>query len=415
SNVNITTIRPVLPAVMLNGTSGDTGTCYTNFGQRPWAYAPPAGYKALCTTNLSAPAVGQTSDNQADNHFQAVTYSGSGSSQSIPNIGFQPDLIWIKNRTLGASNTSYSNTVYDAVRGINAGGSPALFVDQTVAESTAAGFGVSAVNSDGFTIVGNGSLTNATGSNYVAWCWNAGGTTVTNNAGSISSQVRANQRAGFSIITYTGTGVAATIGHSLGTKPAFIIAKGRNATGAYNWMVYHQRETAFKHAYLNLTNQFEDPAGGVVSLWNDTEPTLDVFSISNNINLNANGGTYVAYCWSEIPGYSAFGSYTANGSTDGPFVYLGFRPRLIIVKKSSNTSNWILRDSARGPINVHESVLWSNLTLNENGGFAGSNFSVDFLSNGLKIRNVGDDSNISGATYIYAAFAEHPTRLATAR
>ncbi len=387
---------------------------YANFGQRPWAYAPPTGYKALCTTNLSAPAVGQTSDNQADNYFQAVTYSGSGSSQSIPNIGFQPDLIWIKNRTLGASNTSYSNTVYDTVRGINTGGSPALFTDQTVGESTASGFGVTAIGNNNFTVVGNGSLTNATGSNYVAWCWNAGGTTVTNNAGSISSQVRANQMAGFSIVSYAGAQASTfTVGHGLNSTPAMIITKSRNATG--EWGVYYTNEGINTNWMLLNSTAAKGINNGPLSggAYVIIQPTN--FQIAQTAFANS-ASEMIAYCWTAIPGYSSFGSYTANGITDGPFVYLGFRPKFIMIKKTSGTSNWILRDSVRGPTNVHESVLWSNLTLQEGGGFAGSNYSIDFLSNGFKIRNVGDDSNVTaGQTYIYMAFAEHPTRLATAR
>jgi len=387
---------------------------YANFGQRPFAYQAPSGYKALCTTNLSAPAVGQTSDNQADNYFQAVTYSGSGSSQSIPNIGFQPDLIWIKNRTLGASNTSYSNTVYDTVRGINTGGSPALFTDRTVGESTASGFGVTAIGNNNFTVVGNGSLTNATGSNYVAWCWNAGGTTVTNNAGSISSQVRANQMAGFSIVSYAGAQASTfTVGHGLNSTPAMIITKSRNATG--EWGVYYTNEGINTNWMLLNSTAAKGINNGPLSggAYVIIQPTN--FQIAQTAFANS-ASEMIAYCWTAIPGYSSFGSYTANGITDGPFVYLGFRPKFIMIKKTSGTSNWILRDSVRGPTNVHESVLWSNLTLQEGGGFAGSNYSIDFLSNGFKIRNVGDDSNVTaGQTYIYMAFAEHPTRLATAR
>jgi hypothetical protein len=402
----------ITPAFGMGATSAQAWSC--NFGQRPFAYTAPAGFKALCTTNLSAPAVGQTSDNQADNYFQVVTYSGSGSSQSIPNIGFQPDLIWIKNRTLGASNTSYSNTVYDTVRGINTGGSPALFTDQTVGESTASGFGVTAIGNNNFTVVGNGSLTNATGSNYVAWCWNAGGTTVTNNAGSISSQVRANQMAGFSIVSYAGAQASTfTVGHGLNSTPAMIITKSRNATG--EWGVYYTNEgintnwMVLNSTAAKGTNNGPLSGGAYVII----QPTN--FQIAQTAFANS-ASEMIAYCWTAIPGYSSFGSYTANGITDGPFVYLGFRPKFIMIKKTSGTSNWILRDSVRGPTNVHESVLWSNLTLQEGGGFAGSNYSIDFLSNGFKILNVGDDSNVTaGQTYIYMAFAEHPTRLATAR
>jgi len=397
--------------------SDNSATMVFNFGQRPFAYAAPTGYKALCTTNLPAPAIGQTSNNRTGNYFNVVTYTGDGAtSKSITGVGFQPDLVWIKSRT----NASGYHILVDSVRGAGLW----MATNATTGDSTA-GQLVSSLDTNGFSLnLSPNNTVNELNANYVAWCWNAGGTSTTNSAGSngatIASTYRANRAAGFSIVTYTGTGTAATVAHGLGVKPLLIIGKGRNVTGAYNWMVYHQGQTATKHAYLNLTNVFEDPAGGVVSLWNDTEPTANVFSISSNINLNASGGTYVAYCWAPIPGFSDFGSWQNNNSTDGTFVYTGFKPVMILLKNTDNTENWYIIDSKRPGYNVSAGSvlgLCPNLTGSEPAGFT-STATIDILSNGFKIRSTNPaNGEISFGTrnYVYAAFAETPARLSTAR
>jgi hypothetical protein len=338
--------------------------------------------------------------------MNATLYTGTAATQSITNgalgASFQPDFIWIKSR----SSTDY-HQVFDSVRGISGSGSPSLITNLTDAEANyGPTFGVTAVNSTGFTVVGNGSFTNGSGINYVGWQWKAGGTAVTNNVGSLSAQVSANTTSGFSVVTYTGNGTAgATIGHGLGATPAMIMIKGRNATG--DWQVYHQSigNTGIVCLNLNIATFT------TVLAWNNTSPTSSVFTLGSGGDLNGNTNTYVAYCWTPIAGFSQFGSYTGNGSADGPFVYTGFRPRFIMLKDYTNTGdNWILHDTARSPSNV------VNLDLAANDSYADETFTaLDILSNGFKLRNTNNNWNGSGRGYIYMAFAENPFKYANAR
>jgi hypothetical protein len=244
------------------------------------------------------------------------------------------------------------------------------------------------------------------------WGWNAGGSTVTNTSGSISAQVRANPTAGFSVVTYTGTGSAATVGHGLGVAPSMIIVKNRN-TASYGWFVWH---TAFGAAgntdYINLNLTDAKGSGGAVSMWNTTMPTSSVFSLGTYAGVNGNTNTYVAYLFAAVAGYSAFGSYTGNGSADGPFVYLGFRPRWVMFKKSSAAEDWVIFDTTRNASNLTNLQLYPNLSSAEATGVTGV---VDILSNGIKIRGTSDALNTSSGTYIYAAFAENPFKLSLAR
>jgi hypothetical protein len=369
-----------------------------NTGQRPFVYQAPTGYKALCTTNLSAPAVGQTSDNQADNHFQAVIYSGNGSTQSIT-TEFAPDFVWIKNRT-GAN----SHILVDAIRGAGKG----LSTESTTAEYNIP-TAFQSFNQNGFTVGYDGSnITNATSNNYVAWCWNAGGTTVTNTTGTISAQVRANPASGFSIVTYTGTGTSASFGHGLGKAPNFVIIKSR---GIEDWFVYASALGGLPPNYVKLnTTSISGSSSGVFP----SVPTNTVVNIGSSSGVGANGVNHVAYCFAEVPGFSAFGSYVGNGSTDGPFVYLGFKPAFILIKPTSQAYGWWILDNKRNPTNRVNLILQPNLT-NAESSATGSG-PIDFLSNGFKVRDATyDEINASTRNYMYAAFAEHPTRLATAR
>jgi hypothetical protein len=346
--------------------------------------------------------------------MNATTYTGNGtglgSTQTIVNgaagQAFQPDFSWIKNR----GTTDYHNLT-DIVRGISGTGSPILSTNVTSAESTPTGYGVSALNSNGFTLIGNGSYTNATGNNYVAWQWKANGAAVTNTAGTISSQVSANTTSGFSIVTWTGSGAAGTVGHGLGVAPAMVIKKDRSvASIGYDvWMVYHQNASATPQngfLYLNATNAFTTDS----TAWNNTAPTSSVFSLGASVNANVGN---VAYCWAPIAGYSAFGSYAGNGSNDGPFVYLGFRPRFVMIKCSSDAQAWIIFDTARNPYNSNLYELYPNLTLADS---VDTNGSIDIVSNGFKNRNAASASlNASGQTYIYACWAENPFKYSNAR
>jgi hypothetical protein len=218
-----------------------------------------------------------------------------------------------------------------------------------------------------------------------------------NTDGTITATVSANQTAGFSIVTYTGTGVAATVGHGLGVAPKMIFAKERDGVNA--WNVYHASIGATQRGYLNTDAVFDATAAP----WNNTAPTTSVFTVGTADVTNRSAGSILAYCWAEVEGFSKFGSYTGNGSTDGPFVYTGFRPAFILWKPTSATGNWNITDSARSTYNITAANLNPNTTNVE-----GTAAIWDFVSNGVKIRNSNTYVNGSGTTYIYAAFAEHP-------
>ena len=334
-------------------------------------------------------------------HFDATLYTGTSAAQTITNAGaFQPDLVWGKNRT----NVN-GHRLTDSVRGTG----KVLFSDTTNGDTTGDGQ-LSSFNSNGFGLTGGTGAfegLNQSGNNYVAWQWKAGGAAVTNTAGSIQSQVSANPTAGFSVVTYTGNNTASTVGHGLGVAPKMIIAKVKSTTGA--WGVYHESITASQVLYLNVT----DAADGS-GIWNSTAPTSSVFSIGAHPTSNPSGQTLVAYCFSQVAGYSAFGSWTGNGSTDGPFIYTGFRTRFIMTKRSSSTGNWLMLDTSRNPYNDTNLTLAANLSGAETTG-AGGNWGFDILSNGFKIRGVNSEINSSGQTYIYMAFAEAPFKFANAR
>jgi len=375
-----------------------------NFGQRPFSYAVPSGYSALNTTNLSDPTV-----KDGGNYFNTILYNGNGNTgQTVTGVGFQPDFLWLKNRNQAGG---YYHCLFDSVRGAGY----RLKSNATDAEANATAI-MSAFTSDGFTFpAGQGNtIENDSAGNYVAWNWKANGTGVSNTAGSITSTVSANTTSGFSVVTYTGTGVAATIGHGLGVAPRMYIVRRRN--GVSSWRVYHAAmdaspQTAFM--YLELTNAKVTGS----ALWNSIAPTSTTFSVGTDPDVNTNTNTYVAYCFAAIPGYSAFGSYTGNGSTDGPFVYCGFRPRFVIIKNTA-AANWVMFDSARSQYNDGPSampVLYPNAAYVEDGAYPAT--PMDFLSNGFKLRisNAGYNLNDSGATFIYAAFAEVPLKFSNAR
>lgn len=367
-----------------------------NFGQRPFTYTPPSGFKSLNTYNLPAPTI----PNGAA-QFAATTYTGVGSSLAISNTvngkSFQPDLVWVKGRS-GATD----HALYDSVRGTT----KQLESNTTTAETTEA-TGLTAFDTGGFT-VGALAQMNTNTATYVGWQWKASNAApVTNTSGSITSSVSANPSAGFSIVTYTGTGANATVGHGLGVAPKMIIIKQRSAAGN-NWVVYNSNLTS--NAYyltLNTTNA----QSNAVNFWNNTSPTSSVFSIGSVADNNASSATYVAYCFSEIAGYSKFGSYTGNGSTDGPFVYTGFRPRWIMAKVSNGTTgDWQIFDTSRNTYNA------MNLRLDANASTGESTVATfDYLSNGFKLRVNSAAINGSGYTFIYAAFAESPFQYSLAR
>jgi hypothetical protein len=367
-----------------------------NFGQRPFAYTAPSGFKALCTQNLPTPTVVQ-----GDDYFNTVIWTGNGaSSRSITGVGFQPDFNWTKQR----SGTVWHELI-DAVRGTG----KTLYSNATNAEATndSAGY-ISTFNSDGFTAIqGSADISgyNTNGATYVAWNWNAGGSTVTNTAGTISAQVRANQTAGFSVVTFTSASGTSnfTVGHGLGATPSMVIVKSRS-TGP--WYVYHASLATNNYLRLNTTN----------ATTSDTDQ-WGAGMTSTVIGLRAGYSTVpstdtVAYCFAPVAGYSAFGSYTGNGSADGPFVYTGFRPAWILFKQSSASGNdWFIYDAVRNTYNVATARLEPNVSTAELTNFN----TLDMLSNGWKVRDSNSAWNDSGSTYIYAAFSQNPFKYSLAR
>jgi hypothetical protein len=397
--------------------TGLTGTNYRpfcarrgytyNFGQRPFAH-PLSGFEALCTTNLPDPTIADGSQ-----YFQVIKYPGNGTTQTLPNINsepssglnFEPDFVWIKQRS-----ATVGHLLYDQIRG----GSMYLQSNTTGAEGNqGASKGLYTFTSDGFSVgdQADGAYgVNGSSITHAAWCWDAGGTTdPSNEAGSITSQVRANASAGFSVVTYTGNASNATVGHGLGVAPSLYIVKARTSSGFTDfWSVYHRSLGAT--AYIKLNSTDAQTTGSTI--WNSTAPTSTVFSVDSGSIANVSSVTYVAYCFAPVAGYSSFGSYTGNGSADGPFVYTGFRPRWVLVKMSSGTSSWQLLDSARSDYNVMDDALFPNLS---NAETVASAYNTDFLSNGFKIRDADSFRNGNGSTFIYYAVAENPFQYARAR
>jgi hypothetical protein len=369
-----------------------------NFGQRPFAQTPPTGFVALNTYNLPTSTIVK-----GNTVMDATTFTANGTTQTVTNTaGFKPDLVWQKIR-----NTSGGNYVVDSVRGA----SLVLTTNDTSADSSSPNF-VTSFNSNGWSLGTNNYLN---GSSVVGWQWQAGqGSSSSNTSGSITSTVSVNASAGFSVVTYTGNSTGATVGHGLGVSPGMIIIKNRASTS--NWRVWHKSFASTTQGYLslNLTNAINTDA----TIWNNTAPTSSVFSVGNDSSVNTSPNTYVAYCWSQIAGFSQFGSYLGSGNTgastpnaNGPFVYTGFRPKFVLIKRTSAAADWEIFDSVRGPYNANYPWLQPNTSSAE-----ASSEAVDFLSNGFKIRSEsGATMYPDGATFIYMAFAENPFKNALAR
>ena len=322
-------------------------------------------------------------------YFNTVIWTGtSDATTSVTGVGHQPDFVWVKNRAVADDHT-----LHDPVRG----GTKTLFSNSTGTEGTNAE-SIKSFDADGFTTGNHRGTGGNDGNTMVAWCWKANGTGSSNTAGSINTTATsANTTAGISIVTYTGDeGSSATLGHGLGAVPKMIITKGR--TYASSWATYHASLGATKVMYLSET----DAEGDVNTIWNDTEPTSTLFTVGSSNQVN-DDYTYVAYVFAEKQGFSKFGSYSSNGSTDGVFCFCGFRPAWVMFKKTSSTANWSIRDNKRDPFNAGDTNLFANLTDAES-----SSNDIDFLSNGFKLRTAGSNWNASSQTYIYMAFAEAP-------
>jgi hypothetical protein len=390
----LTSLNDLTPIIIQGSLSGNNSGSI-NFGQRPFAYTPPTGFKALNTQNLPEPVIAKGGE-----HFNTVLYTGNGSTQSITGVGFQPDFTWVKQR-----DGTRDHTLLDVLR--NDGTLwRRLESNNTDAEVSTGGF--VSFDTDGFSLGSGTAQVNNSGSSFVAWNWKANGAGVTNTAGSITSTVSANPTAGFSIVTYTGTGANATVGHGLGVAPRMIIIKNRDGTPR-DWGVYHAGNTsspATQRLLLSSTAATDTNNG----YWNDTLPSSSVFTIGNNANVNPSGTNLVAYCFSEVAGYSRFGSYTGNGSADGPFVFCGFRPAFVVAKRIDFENSWNIVDSKRSPYNLINTNLAAN-----NSNAEGTNDFFDFTSNGFKVRTSNGYINASGGTWIFMAFAESPFKHALAR
>jgi len=387
-----------------NSGSGLTNTIAWNFGQRPFTYTPPTGFVALNTYNLPTPTI-----LQGNKYMDATLYTGTGTTQVIVNAGqFKPDFVWIKAR---------NDTQYHVLQNSNTGAGKTLFSNTTTAETGNAGDFISSFNSNGFTVNttylgGTNNTVDTLNNTYVGWQWQAGqGSSSSNTSGTITSTVSVNATAGFSVVTYTGNNTSgATFGHGLGVAPKMIIVKDRSGAGQ-NWAVYHASIGNTGGLSLNLTNSTITASGW----WNNTSPTSTLITLGGSTGsdwytTNKGSDTYVAYCWAEIAGFSKFGSYTGNGSTDGPFVFTNFRPKFIMTKRTDTTGNWLTLDTARGTYNVVGPYL------NPNVSDAESTYSGwDILSNGFKLRNTDAGINASAGTYIYMAFAENPFKNSNAR
>ena len=367
-------------------------------GKGDFFYAPPSGFLALCNANLPNPAIDPNKGENPEDYFNTVLYTGNNSTRSITGVGFQPDFVWFKGRS-----HALNSGLIDSVRG----STKLLISNATNAEQTISDE-LTSFDADGFSLgASSAGYTNYNNYTYVAWNWLGGGTGVTNDDGSIQSTVSANTEAGFSIVKYVGDGnTTATIGHGLGVAPKMFIVKYTSTTS--NWIVYHEGMGNTGGIQLNLTNAFAANS----QYWGNTTPTSSVFTIG--AYGNASSTTAIAYCFAEKKGYSKFGTYTGNGSTDGPFVYTGFRPSFWLQKRTDSASggNWRIIDIAREPFNDGDPA---RLFPDSNSAEQSNTRNQELLSNGIKVRSSNVSMNASGGTYIYMAFAEQPFKYSNAR
>ena len=416
------------PIGVLHNRSTNTGRCIMNFGQNgnfsgtltaqgnsdengdgDFYYAVPAGFLALNSKNLTIDSdidPAQTDTDFPQKQFNAVAYTGTGSTRSVTGFNFQPDMVWIKNR---ASPGDQDPRIVDSTRGV----SKAMIPSDSQVENTET-TAIQSFDSDGFTIGSALGGYNTSSGTYIAWGWRAnGGTTSSNSEGSITSTVQANTAAGFSIVTYTGndgtwgSGHQDTYGHGLSKAPEFILCKERNASD--QWTVFHAfvgngggSNAAANNLVLNTnsalyTNQSYKAWGGVM-------PTSSLVTVEGNTT-NLSSSTHVSYIWHSVEGYSKFGSFEGNSNADGPFIYLGFRPRLVFCKAIDATENWQVRDTARSTFNADSQVriYWNSSSAE---GSASTASPIDFLSNGFKVR--GSNSEINSNTIVYGAWGDVP-------
>ena len=378
---------------------------YANFGQQPFTYTPPAGYKSLCAKNIppNVPSLVRPK-----RHFDTLLWTGTGSSNIVEGLEFSPDLAWVKVR-----NNTGDYLLIDQIRG----GDQYVSSNNNDAEASLANRDAT-FYPNGIRWNGNSLSCNESGKTYVGWFWKAGGSSNTFNVddvgyasasaagitdGSIAlTGASVNQEAGFSMVLYTGTGSLGTVGHGLNGTPEMIWTKSRSATGDWGVLETAVNTTAENRIHLNDNGGYISYQG--YKLWGDTVPTSSVFTVREDTATNASGVTYVAYCWRSIPGYSKIGKYTGNGSTDGRFVYIGFRPAFVLLKRTSASAAWVVHDNKRSGYNGDNDYLHPDQNLAESDGSTGT---IDFLSNGFKLRMTAGTHN--DGTFVYMAFAEQPT------
>jgi hypothetical protein len=327
-------------------------------------------------------------------YFRIKLYAGNATNDTAitwdeTDTNMQPDMLWFKSRT-----DTQGHALFDSVRGAI----KRLAPNESGAEGDEA-TNLDSFDTNGFT-VDSEAIVNGSSRNYVTWGWKAGGTAVSNTAGSITSSVSANTDSGFSIVKYTGTGANATVGHGLGVAPKMIIGKGLENT--INWTVGGSNISSNWTSSLALNST---AAVNVANYWQDQAPNTNTFALTSDIGVNASGLDFIAYCFAEVKGFSKFGSYTGNGSANGTFVYTGFKPAFVIMKRSDSADNWLMKDSVRDSYNLANKRLFPNQSAAEDTSVNGS---IDILSNGFKQRGSDTLTNASGGTYIYMAFAENP-------
>lgn len=399
---NVAAYGPFAPALAPNvvgavahmhvnfGNGWDWGNSETDAnGYGNFRFPVPSGFKALCHKNLPAPTVEKPWE-----QFNILTWTGTGSSNALTGVGFQPDLVWVKKRS-----GSDHHEIQDAIRGAT----QRLQVSSNAAESTVVG-SINSFDSDGFT-VGDAGATNESTYTYVGWNWKANGSGVANSDGSISSTVSVSSTDHFSMVSYTGTGSNATVGHGLSAAPECFITKARGSTGTSDhWPVWHSGLTSAAYV-LYLHTSYAQSSSATV--FNSTAPTSTVFSIGTWAGINASGVDFITYCFRSVPGVCKVGSYRGNGSTDGSFVWCGFRPRFILIKNiTTGSTNWVIYDTERSNINVVDEVLVANSNVSE---YSGSSWEdIDIVSNGFKCRRAGAWFNTNAETYIFIAMAEIP-------
>ena len=378
-----------------NGNETSQGNTDGN-GNGKFKYAPPSGFLALCSKNLPDPTIAE-----GKKYFEAKLYSGTGSQQAITGLSFAPDLVWVKRR-----NATNYHILSDTIRGAG----NYLVSNQNDAESSGGSQLINGFNTDGFDVGTENAVNNSSGT-YVAWCWNAGGSTVSDSGGSITVSRRTNATAGFSIISFSGNNSnGATIAHGLGTAPKMLVVKSRDQNRGWNtlWDVGGSGGGPTHYVQWQQTHQpIDDNA-----FWNDTSPSSSVITLGTDNDTNGSGQNFICYAWAPVEGYQDIGRYVGNGSSQGTFINTGFRPAWVFIRRLDSTGNWILADEGRNPNNPVESRLRAESANSENTSYR---FAY-FFSNGFQLQDQYDGSwNNNGSNYAYLAIARHPYKTSNAR